>query len=87
MGLPAPDLVLFVDVDLNTSLSHLRKRETETDTNADIHERDNVYLDASITAARTAAKLYDWRRLDGSASVEEIAEQVAKEAEMLWKRA
>ena len=79
--------MLFVDVDLNTSLSHLRKRESETDTSADIHERDNMYLDASINAARTAAKLYDWRRLDGSASVEEIAEQVAEEVERLWKRA
>ncbi len=85
-GLPAPDLVRFVDVDLSTSLAHLRKRESETDTSADIHERDNVYLDASISAARTAAKLYNWRRLDGSASVEEIAEQVAEEVEMLWKR-
>ena len=85
MGLPEPDLVLFVDVDLETALSHLRKREAETDTKADIHERDNEYLSASITAARIAAQLYNWRRLDGSASAEEIAAQALREAEKLWK--
>lgn len=85
MGLPVPDLVLFVDADLETALSHLRKRETETNTSADIHERDHAYLAASIEAARTAAKLYHWHRLDGSASVEEIAAQTAREAEELWK--
>ena len=87
MGLPVPDLVLFVDVDLETALSHLRKREAETDTKADIHERDDAYLSTSISAARTAAQLYGWRRLDGSASVDEIAAQVARETEMLWKQA
>ena len=85
MGLPAPDLVLFIDVDLETALSHLRKRETETHTHADIHERDEAYLAASIAAARTAAKMYDWRRLDGAGSAEEIAAQVVREAEDLWK--
>lgn len=84
MGLPAPDLVLFVDVDLKTALTHLRKRESENNTHADIHERDEAYLDASISAARTAAGLYHWRRLDGSAPVETIAEQVMREAEKLW---
>ena len=85
MGLPAPDLVLFVDVELETALAHLRRREAETHTQADIHERDDSYLAASIEAARTAAKLYGWKRLDGSAGVEEIARQVIREAEQLWK--
>ena len=85
MGLPAPDLVLFVDVELETALAHLRRREAETHTQADIHERDDSYLAASIEAARTAAKLYGWKRLDGSAGVEEIARQVIREAELLWK--
>jgi dTMP kinase len=85
MGLPAPDLVLFVDVELETALEHLRRREAETHTQADIHERDDSYLAASIEAARTAAKLYGWKRLEGSAGVEEIARQVIREAEQLWK--
>lgn len=85
MGLPAPDLVLFVDVELETALAHLRRREAETHTQADIHERDDSYLAASIEAARTAAKLYGWKRLEGSAGVEEIARQVIREAEQLWK--
>ncbi len=85
MGLPAPNLVLFVDVELETALAHLRRREAETHTQADIHERDDSYLAASIEAARTAAKLYGWKRLEGSAGVEEIARQVIREAEQLWK--
>ena len=87
LGLPEPDLVLFVDVELETAVEHLRKREAETDTHADIHERDTAYLGESILAARAAAKIYNWKRLDGSASVEEIAAQVRKEAEKLWKQA
>lgn len=86
LGLPAPDLVLFVDVDLETAVAHLRKREAETDTKADIHERDTAYLGASIEAARTAAALYGWKRLDGSASVEVVAKQVLREAEQIWTR-
>ena len=85
LGLPAPDLVLFVDVDLETALRHLRKREAETDTHADIHERDAAYLEASIQAARKAAALCGWRRLNGSDSIADIAQTVATEAEKLWK--
>lgn len=85
LGLPEPDLVLFVDVDLETALAHLRKREAETDTKADIHERDEAYLAASIAAARTAAQHYGWRRLDGSRTVEEIAAAAAREADAFWK--
>ncbi len=85
LGLPSPDLVLFVDVDLETAVRHLRKREAETDTHADIHERDDAYLEASIQAARNAAALCGWKRLNGSASVAEIAQAVAAEAEKLWK--
>ena len=85
IGLPAPDLVLFVDVELETALEHLRKREAETHTKADIHERDNAYLGDSIDAARIAAKLYGWKRLNGSEGVEAIAARVIRETEQLWK--
>jgi dTMP kinase len=87
LGLPEPDLVLFVDVDAETAVSHLRKREAETHTSADIHERDTAYLAESIRAARQAAELCRWRRLDGSASVETIARQVEEEVERLCRRA
>ena len=90
LGLPAPDLVLFCDVDLSVSLQHLRSRESETHTHADIHERDDQYLAASIEAARQAAELCGWRRLDcGSAgslrSVEEIGTEVDRAVEELCR--
>ena len=84
LGLPAPDLVLFVDVELEMSQAHLRKREAETGTQADIHERDGSYLAASIEAAREAADIYGWKRLDGSRTVEEIAAEVEQEVSRLW---
>ena len=40
MGLPEPDLVLYLDVDLETSIARMRRREEKTHTHADIHEKD-----------------------------------------------
>ncbi len=90
LGLPAPDLVLFCDVDLAVSLQHLRSREAETHTHADIHERDNAYLAASIEAARQAAALCGWRQIDCGASgalrgIEEIGAEVDKATEELCR--
>ena len=82
LGLPAPDLVLFCDVDLAVSLQHLRRRESETNTHADIHERDENYLAASIEAARQAAGLCAWRRLDcGVAGVQRSVEEIGAEVD------
>ncbi len=90
LGLPKPDLVLFCDVDLSVSLQHLRSREALTHTRADIHERDDEYLAASIEAARQAAGLCGWRRLNCGAggqlrSVEEIGAEIERAVEELWK--
>ncbi|MBR3555348.1 MAG: thymidylate kinase [Oscillospiraceae bacterium] len=90
LGLPAPDLVLFCDVDLSVSVEHLRHRESETNTRADIHERDEGYLGASIEAARQAAGLCAWHRLDCGAagalrSVEEIGAEVDRAVEELCR--
>lgn len=79
LGLPAPDLVLFFDVDLATSLGHLRGREAATHTRADIHERDDGFLSASIQAARQAAALCGWTRLDcGTADTPKNIEEVGR---------
>ena len=88
LGLPAPDLVLLCDVDLSVSLQHLRSREEKTHTRADIHERDDDYLAASIEAARQAAALCGWNILEcGGAgvlrSVEEIGVEVDRAVEEL----
>ena len=90
LGLPAPDLVLFCDVDLPVSLQHLRSREEKTHTHADIHERDDAYLAASIEAARQAAALCAWKKLNCGAggvmrSVEEIGAEVDRAVEELCR--
>ncbi len=90
LGLPAPDLVLFCDVDLSVSLEHLRHRENETHTHADIHERDDAYLAASIEAARQAAVICSWRRLNCGVggvrrSVEEIGAEVDRAVEEICR--
>lgn len=63
MGLPAPDLVLYLDVDLAVSRRQLKTRQDATHTEADIHERDAAYLSACLEAGRFAAEHCGWRRV------------------------
>ena len=39
MGLPKPDLVIYLDVDLETSLARMKRRQDKSNTKADIHEK------------------------------------------------
>ena len=63
MGLPVPDLVIYLDVDLETSLRRMRKREESTNTSADIHEKDVKYLENCLRVADRAADFYGWTRV------------------------
>ena len=45
LGLPRPDLVIYLDVDVETSLKRMKHRQEKTHTSADIHEKDIKYLD------------------------------------------
>lgn len=60
MGLPRPDLVIYLDVDVETSLRRMTKRQNDTDTKADIHEKDVEYLRRSLRTARKAAEHFNW---------------------------
>ena len=60
MGLPRPDLVLYLDVDVETSLARMRRRQQKTHTSADIHEQDVAYLERCLRTARRAAEHYGW---------------------------
>lgn len=60
MGLPEPDLVIYLDVDVDTSLRRMKKRQDDTSTNADIHEKDVEYLHRSLYTARKAADYFGW---------------------------
>ena len=63
MGLPEPDLVLYLDVDLPTSLARMRRREAKHNTSADIHEKDTDYLARCLRTAERAAEFYGWTRI------------------------
>ena len=63
MGLPQPDLVIYLDVDLETSLARMKRRQEKTNTHADIHEKDAAYLERCLRTADRAADFYGWTRI------------------------
>lgn len=64
MGLPRPDLVIYLDVDVETSMSRMARRQQNTHTSADIHEKDAEYLRRCLETARKAADYYGWIKID-----------------------
>ncbi|MBR5095355.1 MAG: deoxynucleoside kinase [Oscillospiraceae bacterium] len=63
MGLPRPDLVIYLDVDIETSLARMRRREAKNHTHADIHEKDLDYLRRCLRTADRACEHYGWTRI------------------------
>ena len=63
MGLPAPDIVLYMDIDAKYAAERLRRRQSETGTAGDIHEKDMSYLELSAQSGRQAAGFYGWRKI------------------------
>jgi dTMP kinase len=64
LALPKPDLVFYLDVDIETSLARMRRREAETHTQADIHEKDVDYLKQCLRTGQKAAQHYGWQVID-----------------------
>ena len=63
MGLPRPDLVIYLDVDIETATRRMRRREAKNNTQADIHEKDTAYLERCLRTADMAAEHYGWVRI------------------------
>lgn len=63
MELPKPDLVIYLDVDIETSLARMKRRQAKTNTHADIHEKDIRYLENCLRVADKAADYYGWTRI------------------------
>ena len=63
LGLPKPDLVIYLDVDLETSLARMKQRQEKNSTKADIHEKDVDYLRRCLHTADMAAEYYGWKRI------------------------
>lgn len=63
MGLPRPDLVIYLDVDIQTSLSRMNHRRLATNTKGDIHELDVDYLSKCLRTADKACEHFGWKRI------------------------
>ena len=60
LGLPEPDLVLYLDMPTEASRRLMRRREAETNTLADIHEQDGEYLRRCRECAGEIARAQGW---------------------------
>ena len=81
LGLPCPDLIIYLDVPTSFTEKLMRHREQETNTHADIHEQDMQYLATCRQSGRTAAQYYGWNVIqcvkdDEMRSIEDIHEEI-----------
>ena len=81
LGLPRPDLVIYLDVPTDFTEKLMRHREQDTGTQADIHEKDMAYLATCRQTGRAAAQYYGWTMIqcvrDGQMrSIEDIHEEI-----------
>ena len=81
LGLPRPDLVLYLDVPTDFTEQMMRRREADTNTTADIHEQDLSYLATCRRTGKAAAAFYGWTVIDcvrsgKMRSIEDIHEEI-----------
>ena len=81
LGLPCPDLVIYLDVPTDFTEKMMRSREAATNTHADIHEQDLSYLATCRRTGKAAAKFYGWTVVDcvrggQMRSIEDIHEEI-----------
>ena len=81
LGLPCPDLIIYLDVPTDFTEAMMRRREADTNTKADIHEQDMDYLATCRRTGKPAAEYYGWTVIqcvkDGAMrSIEDIHEEI-----------
>ena len=70
IGIPAPDLVIYLKVDPQVSQKLMSGRYQGDESRKDIHEKDLEYLDRSRQAAEYCARTFDWITVDCAQSGE-----------------
>jgi len=83
LGLPRPDLTIYLDVPTEYTEQLMRSREAATGTHADIHEQDLSYLATCRAMGREAAGYYGWTVIDcvrdgKMRSIEDIHEEICR---------
>ena len=81
LGLPRPNLTIYLDVPTDFTEKMMRKREADTHTSADIHEQDMDYLATCRRTGKAAAEYYGWTVIqcvkDGKMrTIEDIHEEI-----------
>lgn len=84
LGLPEPDLVLYLELPPRLSLSLVKSRSNATGQKMDIHELDTEYMNKCYDAALYSCKRLGWSQIkcyDGDTirTREDIAEEIYKE--------
>ena len=88
LGLPAPDLVVYLDMPTELTEKMMRKREAVSGTQADIHEQDEAYLRRCRENANEVARLCGWTVIrcgrDGAPrTIEDIQSEVWEQVRTL----
>ena len=83
LGLPRPDLTLYLDVPTDFTEQMMRRREQDTNTPADIHEQDMQYLATCRRPGKAAAEYYGWTviqcvREGKMRSIEDIHQEICR---------
>ena len=85
LGLPVPDLVIFLDVppEISNNLISKRNNKITGSSQKDIHERDRDYLMKTYLNACRVAEKYGWKRIECATdsylrSVEDIHNEIYK---------
>ena len=83
LGIPEPDLVVYLDVDPKANTRLLDERSKRTGTGKDIHEANAAYLDRCREAADYCAKRGNWQRIECAPqgrlrSIEDIHEEIVR---------
>ena len=88
MGLPRPDLTIFLDMPVEVALQLMKKRYHGDESKKDVHEKDTEYLARSRRAAEFCARRLGWDTVhctaDGTMrSIEEIQTEVQRAADSI----
>ena len=81
LGLPDPDLVVYLRLEIETSQHLMNKRYHGDDRKKDIHESNTDYLNLAHAAADYCAEKYGWKTVEctdhvAMRTVEEIGGEV-----------
>lgn len=88
IGLPEPDLVIYLDMPTEITERMMRSREQQTGTHADIHEQDAEYLRKCRANARKVVEECGWTVIHCAAgdmprTIEDIHEEVWQKVQAL----